>query len=205
LPSTCALFFSFATAAFVLLICLFHWTENKINIYVGLTDMQRKWYWSILEKDINAVKGKYDCYFFLWRHLIIFTAGLTGKKEGKTHLMNMVMQVSSCPQLFSSADPVSVQLWKVTCHPYLLDGAVHLVLSWSMTLCLILYFRNLAHLIWPKNTSSKTWATWSSSVSSTEVLQWQSEYQWGSLWGRHELVVALIVGRERLNDHTSEP
>ena len=34
-------------------------------------------------------------------------SGLTGKKEGKTRLMNMVMQ-----------------LRKVTCHPYLFDGAV---------------------------------------------------------------------------------
>lgn len=50
-------------------------TEKEINIYVGLTDMQRKWYRSVLEKDIDAVNG------------------LTGKKEGKTRLMNMVMQV----------------------------------------------------------------------------------------------------------------
>ena len=34
------------------------------------------------------------------------SAGLTGKKEGKTRLMNIVMQ-----------------LRKVTCHPYLFDGA----------------------------------------------------------------------------------
>ena len=64
-------------------------TEKEINIYVGLTEMQRKWYRSVLEKDIDAVNG------------------LTGKKEGKTRLMNMVMQ-----------------LRKVTCHPYLFDGAV---------------------------------------------------------------------------------
>ncbi|KAF8801769.1 SNF2 family DNA-dependent ATPase [Phlegmacium glaucopus] len=62
--------------------------KKEINIYVGLTEMQRKWYRSILEKDIDAVNG------------------LTGKKEGKTRLMNMVMQ-----------------LRKVTCHPYLFDGA----------------------------------------------------------------------------------
>lgn len=37
--------------------------------------MQRKWYKSVLAKDIDAVNG------------------LTGKKEGKTRLMNMVMQV----------------------------------------------------------------------------------------------------------------
>ena len=58
--------------------------------------MQRKWYRSVLEKDIDAVNG------------------LTGKKEGKTRLMNMVMQ-----------------LRKVTCHPYLFDGAVSVYPSMS--------------------------------------------------------------------------
>ncbi|EGN93575.1 hypothetical protein SERLA73DRAFT_171912 [Serpula lacrymans var. lacrymans S7.3] len=62
--------------------------KKEINIYIGLTEMQRKWYRSVLQKDIDAVNG------------------LTGKKEGKTRLMNMVMQ-----------------LRKVTCHPYLFDGA----------------------------------------------------------------------------------
>ncbi len=32
--------------------------EKEINIYVGLTEMQRKWYRSVLEKDIDAVNGK---------------------------------------------------------------------------------------------------------------------------------------------------
>lgn len=49
--------------------------EKEINIYVPLTPMQRRWYRSVLEKDIDAVNG------------------LTGKKEGKTRLMNLVMQV----------------------------------------------------------------------------------------------------------------
>lgn len=62
--------------------------KKEVNIYVGLTEMQRKWYRSVLEKDIDAVNG------------------LSGKKEGKTRLMNIVMQ-----------------LRKVTCHPYLFDGA----------------------------------------------------------------------------------
>ena len=34
-------------------------TEKEINIYVGLTEMQRKWYRSVLEKDIDAVNGEY--------------------------------------------------------------------------------------------------------------------------------------------------
>ncbi|KAG8831498.1 hypothetical protein FRC17_003070 [Serendipita sp. 399] len=63
-------------------------SKIETNIYVGLSDMQRKWYRSVLEKDIDAVNG------------------LTGKKEGKARLMNLVMQ-----------------LRKVTCHPYLFDGA----------------------------------------------------------------------------------
>ena len=33
-------------------------TEKEINIYVGLTEMQRKWYRSVLEKDIDAVNGQ---------------------------------------------------------------------------------------------------------------------------------------------------
>lgn len=63
--------------------------KKEINVYVGMTDMQRKWYKMILEKDIDAVNG------------------VTGKKEGKTRLMNVVMQLRKCCN-----------------HPYLFDGAV---------------------------------------------------------------------------------
>ncbi|GAA6019928.1 hypothetical protein JCM11491_006709, partial [Sporobolomyces phaffii] len=64
--------------------------KKEINVYVGMTDMQRKWYKSILEKDIDAVNG----------------AG--GKKEGKTRLQNIVMQLRKCcnhPYLFDGAEP----------------------------------------------------------------------------------------------------
>ena len=61
--------------------------EKEINIYVGLTDMQKQWYKSVLSKDIDAVNG------------------LTGKKEGKTRLMNIVMQVCNLIQ----------SVWKVLC------------------------------------------------------------------------------------------
>lgn len=64
--------------------------KKEINIFVGLTEMQRKWYKSILEKDIDAVNG----------------AG--GKKEGKTRLLNIVMQLRKCcnhPYLFDGAEP----------------------------------------------------------------------------------------------------
>ena len=53
--------------------------------------MQRKWYRSVLEKDIDAVNGTFE--LVCTNHLAYFITGLTGKKEGKTRLMNMVMQV----------------------------------------------------------------------------------------------------------------
>ena len=57
--------------------------KKEINVYVGMTEMQRKWYKSILEKDIDAVNG----------------AG--GKKEGKTRLQNIVMQLRASHTPFS--------------------------------------------------------------------------------------------------------
>lgn len=32
--------------------------KKEINLYVGMSEMQRKWYKSLLEKDIDAVNGK---------------------------------------------------------------------------------------------------------------------------------------------------
>ncbi|KAK0527865.1 chromatin remodeling complex Adenosinetriphosphatase [Tilletia horrida] len=67
--------------------------KKEINIFVGLTEMQRKWYKSILEKDIDAVNGM---------------VGGSGKKEGKTRLLNIVMQLRKCcnhPYLFDGAEP----------------------------------------------------------------------------------------------------
>ncbi|KDE09578.1 hypothetical protein MVLG_00473 [Microbotryum lychnidis-dioicae p1A1 Lamole] len=64
--------------------------KKEINVYVGMTQLQRKWYKMILEKDIDAVNG----------------AG--GKKEGKTRLQNIVMQLRKCcnhPYLFDGAEP----------------------------------------------------------------------------------------------------
>lgn len=49
--------------------------KKEINVYVGMTELQRKWYKMLLEKDIDAVNG------------------MTGKKEGKTRLLNIVMQL----------------------------------------------------------------------------------------------------------------
>ena len=105
---------------FVLLLTARHSTEKEINIYVGSTEMQQKWYRSVLEKDIDAVSGKF--HFNCPSTSIQFSSlyiGLTGKKEGKTRLMNMVMQ-----------------LRKVTCHLYLFNGAVRTSSSFfSLSIC----------------------------------------------------------------------
>ena len=64
--------------------------KKEINLYVGMSSMQRRWYQKILEKDIEAVNG------------------LVGKKEGKTRLLNLVMQLRKCanhPYLFDGAEP----------------------------------------------------------------------------------------------------
>lgn len=62
----------------------------EMNVYIGMTDMQRSWYRKLLEKDIDAVNG------------------VVGKREGKTRLLNIVMQLRKCcnhPYLFDGAEP----------------------------------------------------------------------------------------------------
>lgn len=64
--------------------------KKEMNLYIGMSEMQVKWYKKILEKDIDAVNG----------------AG--GKKESKTRLLNIVMQLRKCcnhPYLFEGAEP----------------------------------------------------------------------------------------------------
>ncbi|KAJ1969849.1 chromatin remodeling complex Adenosinetriphosphatase, partial [Dimargaris xerosporica] len=64
--------------------------KKEINVYVGMSAMQKKWYQKILEKDIDAVNGA------------------SGKKEGKMRLMNIAMQLRKCcnhPYLFDGAEP----------------------------------------------------------------------------------------------------
>ncbi|ORY68776.1 SWI/SNF family of DNA-dependent ATPase [Pseudomassariella vexata] len=64
--------------------------KKEINLYIGMAEMQVKWYQKILEKDIDAVNG----------------AG--GKRESKTRLLNIVMQLRKCcnhPYLFEGAEP----------------------------------------------------------------------------------------------------
>lgn len=64
--------------------------KKEVNLYIGMSEMQVKWYQKILEKDIDAVNG----------------AG--GKRESKTRLLNIVMQLRKCcnhPYLFEGAEP----------------------------------------------------------------------------------------------------
>ena len=64
--------------------------KKEVNLYLGMAEMQVKWYQKILEKDIDAVNG----------------AG--GKRESKTRLLNIVMQLRKCcnhPYLFEGAEP----------------------------------------------------------------------------------------------------
>ncbi|AOA62227.1 Isw1b complex ATPase subunit [Komagataella phaffii CBS 7435] len=64
--------------------------KKEVNVYVGMSDMQRQWYQKILEKDIDAVVSS------------------SGKKESKTRLLNIVMQLRKCcnhPYLFEGAEP----------------------------------------------------------------------------------------------------
>ncbi|KAK9722597.1 chromatin remodeling complex Adenosinetriphosphatase [Basidiobolus ranarum] len=65
--------------------------KKEVNLYVGMSTMQRKWYQRILEKDIDAVNG-----------------AVGNKKGSKNRLMNIVMQLRKCcnhPYLFDGAEP----------------------------------------------------------------------------------------------------
>ena len=62
----------------------------ETNLYVGMTDMQKKWYKSLLTKDLEALNGSVT------------------KNESKTRLLNIVMQLRKCcnhPYLFDGAEP----------------------------------------------------------------------------------------------------
>ncbi|KAI9714626.1 MAG: hypothetical protein M1828_001163 [Chrysothrix sp. TS-e1954] len=83
--------------------------KKETNVYVGMSQMQVKWYQKILEKDIDAVNG----------------AG--GKKESKTRLLNIVMQLRKCcnhPYLFDGAEPGP----PYTTDEHLVDNAAKMVM-----------------------------------------------------------------------------
>lgn len=62
--------------------------KKEVNLYVGMTEMQKRWYRRILEKDIDAVNAV--------------------NKEAKMRLQNVLMQLRKCanhPYLFDGAEP----------------------------------------------------------------------------------------------------
>lgn len=64
--------------------------KKEVNLYIGMSEMQVKFYKKILEKDIDAVNGA------------------NGNREQKTRLLNIVMQLRKCcnhPYLFDGAEP----------------------------------------------------------------------------------------------------
>ena len=64
--------------------------KKETNLYIPMSEMQIKWYKKILEKDIDAVNNA------------------AGKRESKTRLLNIVMQLRKCcnhPYLFEGAEP----------------------------------------------------------------------------------------------------
>ncbi|KJY00578.1 unnamed protein product [Zymoseptoria tritici ST99CH_3D1] len=83
--------------------------KKEINLYVGMSEMQVNWYRKILEKDIDAVNGA------------------AGKKESKTRLLNIVMQLRKCcnhPYLFDGAEPGP----PYTTDEHLVDNAAKMVM-----------------------------------------------------------------------------
>lgn len=64
--------------------------KKEINLFIGLTEMQRTWYKALLKKDVDAITG------------------INARKEGKSRLQNIVMQLRKCcnhPYLFEGAEP----------------------------------------------------------------------------------------------------
>ncbi|KAG6888387.1 hypothetical protein C0995_008708 [Termitomyces sp. Mi166 len=95
--------------------------KKEINIYVGLTEMQRKWYRSVLEKDIDAVNG----VFYVLHESNVDTQSRSDWQKGRqnsTHEYGHAGLSHLSPPYPAQANP-RTQLRKVTCHPYLFDGA----------------------------------------------------------------------------------
>jgi SWI/SNF-related matrix-associated actin-dependent regulator of chromatin subfamily A member 5 len=103
-------------------------TEKEINIYVGLTEMQRKWYRSVLEKDIDAVNGQ--SYASPGGSMsLTYCYHRSHREKGRENTFNEHGHASALFSLSAFAQlNLSYQLRKVTCHPYLFDGAVYIIL-----------------------------------------------------------------------------
>lgn len=73
--------------------------KKRIDLYVGMSSMQRKWYKKLLEKDISALNGN-------WSIPLTNLIGAIKKSGSAKRLQNIVMQLRKCCN-----------------HPYLFDGA----------------------------------------------------------------------------------
>jgi SWI/SNF-related matrix-associated actin-dependent regulator of chromatin subfamily A member 5 len=65
--------------------------KKEVNLYVGMSELQKRWYRRILEKDIGTLNGL-----------------VGGRGEGKVRLQNVLMQLRKCanhPYLFDGAEP----------------------------------------------------------------------------------------------------
>ncbi|KAI9179978.1 chromatin remodeling complex Adenosinetriphosphatase [Blastocladiella emersonii ATCC 22665] len=65
--------------------------KKRLDIYVTMSAMQKKWYQQILEKNVDAVNG-----------------AIGANKSSRTRLLNIVMQLRKCcnhPYLFEGAEP----------------------------------------------------------------------------------------------------
>jgi len=64
--------------------------KKEVKLYIPMTKLQRDFYQKLLMKDIDAINGA------------------VGKREGKTRLLNIVMQLRKCcnhPYLFDGVEP----------------------------------------------------------------------------------------------------
>jgi SWI/SNF-related matrix-associated actin-dependent regulator of chromatin subfamily A member 5 len=91
--------------------------KKRINLYIGMSDMQKEWYKKILSKDVESLNGV-----------------VKDTREGKTRLLNIVMQLRKCcnhPYLFDGAEPQPF-----TTDQHLVDNAGKMVLLDKLLLLL---------------------------------------------------------------------
>lgn len=100
--------------------------KKEINMYVGMTTMQRKWYKSLLEKDIDAVNGEFSGLGSLVLVLTVRSnrrwrqeGGQDSPPEHRHAASRTLITCSCCITQLTRLFPQ-----KCCNHPYLFDGAV---------------------------------------------------------------------------------
>lgn len=94
--------------------------------------MQRKWYRSVLEKDIDAVNG---WIAFLMIHTNVDIFHRIDREEGRQDTPHECRHAGELlDHCFTrKITHMAEQLRKVTCHPYLFDGAVRILLRYPLS------------------------------------------------------------------------